>query len=1219
MVKTRRGIISAATALIMILLLVIPTGTVFAADNVSAHASTTTATMTVTDSGGATIAPDGSGDYKDVPKDAKVRIQYRFALLDDNGLDPADPGFAEYNYSAGDYIDVQLPYAVEFEAPSGGWNVMSNDSIPEVMGTLSIDGNGLARITFTDYVETHSSIVGWFNLEGSFKDSVIDAGDPVKVVVEFAGEIINIEFKSEPVNISSQKNGVYDPVTNEITWTFKVTASRALGSVTLVDSYSKNQTYVPESFMMGGIPVDDADLTIDTSGTNATITYITGLPLGESTFTYKTTPTAAAFAAETGTAENVTFTNRITVYFDGDNKAQSDANVSINWVQKSGAVAGTSLTDSRIINWTVNANASGYNIHDVVITDTIPANLELIEADATHPIRLGGVTLTADATHDPNTYTYEAGSGGTHILTVYAGDLAASRSLTFSTRVTDESIYTKNGTTGITNSVQLGWMEQASGTPTDTGTVNVGQGVLSKSAGSQVNYNDSTTNVINWTVVVNRNSVPITGAVFTDVIPAGLEYVADSFSINDPHDTIPGEFKGTFTYNSGTRTLSYDFGAVREINSMYTITFRTTITNYVPLYVNGTSSYTNSATLTGSGITGGTVTATGTQRYNSQMLAKSVAVVYNHLTKRVTWQIVVDRNQVPMLGAVLTDTIPAGMTFLPETFDVLGVTGETLTSSVVNPVDDLTSHDSFTYTFEDPYSSACTIQFQTQVKEGILLTQGAKSFTNSARLTGTNLDVTATATAGATNNMVTKSLTHLTGADYVTWAIDINREAVMLEDIEASDILQSGLEVDLDSVVLYPLTLDASGSLTKGSTPVSKSLYSVTYDTSTRDLKFTMPGVHSQPYRLEFVTDVVTSPLTVNNTVTMKGESYTVTDKVINVVIQVSESGLGGSGVQGSITIEKTDEHDEPLSGAVYTLYNNKGVEVAHDTTDVDGRIVFGSLPIRTYSIVETAAPTGYTINSTPVRVRMGTDTPDVFYKFEDNLIRGSIRITKTNVDSEPLIGAVYGLYSADDTDFSDPVASSTSLLDGSMLFENIAYGNYFIREISAPVGYTVSSQTVPVSITEDGVLVTASPAAVQDERIKGSIRMLKLAAGGKAPLGGALFGLYLPSDTSFLSPVAQDMSETDGEVLFENINYGDYIIREISAPAGYAVSRATVSVQIRNDGETVDAGTFTDRKRPPEDSPDTGDGILLFAGIFAACAIGLSAIVIISRRKAKQ
>ena len=84
-------------------------------------------------------------------------------------------------------------------------------------------------------------------------------------------------------------------------------------------------------------------------------------------------------------------------------------------------------------------------------------------------------------------------------------------------------------------------------------------------------------------------------------------------------------------------------------------------------------------------------------------------------------------------------------------------------------------------------------------------------------------------------------------------------------------MLQEGIEIDLATVALYPMTLAPDGTLTKIDTPVSESLYDVTYDTGTREMTFEMPGEITTPYQLEFITDIVQSPITISNTVTLSG------------------------------------------------------------------------------------------------------------------------------------------------------------------------------------------------------------------------------------------------------------------------------------------------------------------------------------------------------------
>jgi len=1051
--KKRRTMMFLA-AMLLLAVTVFPPVTALAAADITPVAVTTSQQMTITTATGTIINPDASGDYTNVPKDARLLVQYAFSLPDNNGLDPGDPLYEEYNYAAGDYIDVQLPYAVSFEAPTGGWNVL--DESNNVMGTLTIASDGLARIVFTDYVETHSSIRGWFSLEGSFKDGIFDDGDPVEITVEFAGTIITIGFKEDgdALSISADKNGVYDAATNRITWTVLVTPNKAVGGLKIEDTFSNNQTYVPGSFMQGADAVSDADLDI-VPGTNTTTITYDDVTLSEATtFTYQTEPTPTAFTAETGSNENVSFTNGVDVYKNDEPYADDDATVSINWIRKTGAVVGTSAEDSRLIRWTVTVDAGGYDISDCTLTDTIPKDLVLY-VDVTHPIRYGTTDLTEAAGGAPNTYTYAAGADDTHILTLYLGSVTTSGTLTFYTQVTDEAYYLINGTTTMTNHIEMDWDENQSGNPSDSYGVSVGLGLISKTGGSTVNFDDDTTNPITWTVRINRNQISIDNPVFSDTIPAGLEYVDGSFSINHTG--------GTFSYDEATKKLQYVFGST--ISTTYTITFQTQITDYTPLYVNqnNISGYTNTASLTGDGMAEGSFTSTGRQRYNSQVIAKSVQTGYDHTTRRVTWQIVVNRNDIPLSNAVLTDSIPAGMTFLPETFTISdGSLSTDSLSYLVNPADDITSHDTFSYIFPATYGDVCTITYQTEVKEAALLTQGAKSFSNTSYLTATGLSASATAVASMNNTMITKSMDHIDGADYATWAIVINGEGISMTDIEVSDVLQAGLEFDPDSALLYPMTLAANGTLTRGDTPVSVDLYEVTYDETTRALTLTIPGTITEPYQFEFITDIMVSPIAISNTVTLNGTSYTATSLVDDVTVVVSESGLGGTGVQGSITIEKVGENDEPLSGAIFTLYNNRGDFVAQDTTDETGTVTFGDLPIRTYVLEETTAPEGHVRSEETVRFRMDTEAPNVFYQFTNEKIRADVVILKTGVEDAPLSGAEFTLYDAG----NNPIETQTTDADGKATFEDLVYGSYTIVETKAPRGYVRAEDTIPIIVS---------------------------------------------------------------------------------------------------------------------------------------------------------
>jgi len=133
---------------------------------------------------------------------------------------------------------------------------------------------------------------------------------------------------------------------------------------------------------------------------------------------------------------------------------------------------------------------------------------------------------------------------------------------------------------------------------------------------------------------------------------------------------------------------------------------------------------------------------------------------------------------------------------------------------------------------------------------------------------------------------------------------------------------------------------------------------------------------------------------------------------------------------------------------------------------------------------------------------------------FGNELKRGSVVGRKVNEHDEPLEKALFGLFRADETDFTAENAYLTeeSGEDGSFSFSNIPYGRYIVREIAAPAGYILSDRQYPVNITEDGdiVEITAENSPVPEVITPKTITP-PTGDTGKSPIGYimVILGLY--------------------------------------------------------------------------------------------------------------
>ena len=143
-----------------------------------------------------------------------------------------------------------------------------------------------------------------------------------------------------------------------------------------------------------------------------------------------------------------------------------------------------------------------------------------------------------------------------------------------------------------------------------------------------------------------------------------------------------------------------------------------------------------------------------------------------------------------------------------------------------------------------------------------------------------------------------------------------------------------------------------------------------------------------------------------------------------------------------------------------------------------------------------------------------------------------------------------------------------------------------------------------------------------ENKIIRGSIEGLKTDTNGRV-LRGAVIGLFYPFETEFSKDTAIDTFETDeaGRFSFENVPYGEWIIRELKAPDGYILSDENYTVTVKENGETVKLNIKNSKvPEPPSapESPKTGDTANLLipsAALFTA----LSAIIYLSKKLKKR
>lgn len=265
--------------------------------------------------------------------------------------------------------------------------------------------------------------------------------------------------------------------------------------------------------------------------------------------------------------------------------------------------------------------------------------------------------------------------------------------------------------------------------------------------------------------------------------------------------------------------------------------------------------------------------------------------------------------------------------------------------------------------------------------------------------------------------------------------------------------------------------------------------------------------------------------------------------------------------------LEDGTETANPLKGAVYELYNSNDKKLGTYMTDKNGKIYADDLTFGNYYFIETVAAKGYEKYSERIEFTVSADhtSEALQVKTTDKRKVGSIWMQKLDDKGEYVKGAVYALFDADTNkqigvDRKPSSVSFTTSGEGIIEIEGLYWGNYYLKEIESPKGYELNNEEYHFSINKDTVLNTILINAV-DNRMKGSVELIKCAENDESVLlPGAKFTLYNVDGSIYRDNLITD---DNGKLLVENLDWGSYYFLEKEAPNGYSLNSQKVRFSV--------------------------------------------------------
>jgi len=880
-----------------------------------------------------------------------------------------------------------------------------------LLGAYQINNDQTVTMTFNEYAATHEQRGGYFYVETSFSGSSGGGQSPQNIIFYIQGNAVQIPIETiyTVVNPTMIKSGNLDKSTGIITWSVTIHPGNdqygnGLTDALVTDTPGSHQDVDSSSYKVK--IGSDSEQQIKDSGSGVPyyevndsniVFHIGDVPANTDTvITYQTKVTNDIYRLNQDTA-NITNTAKLSA----DNvtvtpSATASVTAPIDWIEKSGIYDFTSGK----ISWTISINLQKQHLPaGSTVTDTLAQYLNLDEAS----MQVNGLPITT-STGDPVYYGTSALSGKTTFNFTQATD--DTQTITFTTAV-DNAYYNTN-IKGFTNSATLTTPNNnadiGKARTAASGAVGPSSTILTKTPSGSYNAG---THQLKWAITVDTNKIAIANPVVTDTIDkqsngtiVNRQKIV-SLTATQNGSTVPlnlgtAQDTGVTPYyfisgDENTLTVHLSDFSAGDQPVILTVTSEVTAPAYYA--VNATNAVYNTAVLTGTSSSGNiNQSVTANQNVASKVIAKTALGSYDYSNRLLGWKIAVNQNAMPMQNAVITDTVPAGLTLFGSVTVGGSAIPQDTPASAGQPYYTLDGSNLLTVYLGD-ISASKTVQYYTTVNlDQFKNSNQSLPYSNTAKLqctNGTASGVTSTASQTVTNSVIEKGYKYTSGNLYIDWQVLINRNQVQISKgldttVTIADSIPQGLSLDTSSVAFYLVTVSNNGTTFANGAAISLTKDNISYNVTTGLFVFTFPQNTdlSKAYRLEFrtfVTDKSKSPF--QNTVSFQGivKDQSSTSGNVTISYQAADGDGWGSLSIGSITVLKQDSKDNtPLSGAEFTLYDLYGNPVQIVTTNASGQALFSRLSYATYSLRETKTPDGYEQSTYNMEVQVSSTSKNV-------------------------------------------------------------------------------------------------------------------------------------------------------------------------------------------------------------------------------------------------
>lgn len=339
-------------------------------------------------------------------------------------------------------------------------------------------------------------------------------------------------------------------------------------------------------------------------------------------------------------------------------------------------------------------------------------------------------------------------------------------------------------------------------------------------------------------------------------------------------------------------------------------------------------------------------------------------------------------------------------------------------------------------------------------------------------------------------------------------------------------------------------------------------------------------------------------------------------------VINITKTGEIFSSVEENKGVYTPKYSISNLKGAIFEIYAaedittldgtvryEQGTLVDTITTDDDGVAKSKELYLGKYTVIEKTAPNGYVHNGTKYDVELTYAGQNVSVTSTDISVyneRQKVSVSLKKVMAEDktfrignngeITSVRFGIYAGEDIKANNgDVIPKDALItfancdkNGSIVFDcDLPVGfKWYVKEIATDAHYILSDTKYEADTEYQGQDVKVidikvnNDKAIENNLIYGSVKGLKIDRETQEVIKGATFGLF-KSDTTELTEenaILTAVTDESGIFAFNNVPFGEYLIKELKSADGYLDNEDVFTVTIKDNEQVVELTAINDK-----------------------------------------